>query len=111
MRIDLTVTERPVFRQFETVVSWLDRAGWHISWQELHWQGYVRYVFNKLSPTIPMPGQLKNLKLLREYLASAPREQSVLERSTQEMDRRYQRVLLPELRSVRARAALGLRRH
>ena len=103
--------KKPTFRQFVTVTRWLASGGWNITWKEIHWQGYVHFVFDSLTPNIPMPGQLKNRKLLREYLASAPREQTLHERTPQEMDERYQRVLIPEFRGTRARAALGLRKH
>ncbi len=102
------IISTPLFKTLNTVREWLDQTGWKISWSEVHWQGYIRFCFERLAPTIPMPGQLKNKKLLRLYLASAPDYQPP-ERSQEEMEAIYRKVLRPEINTTTFMAALGLR--
>lgn len=104
------VVEHRAFKTCLTVVRWLDRTGWKITWAEIHWQGYIKFAFRELRPTIPQPGQLKNMRLLRRYLASAPADWEPPKRSRADMDRLYRKVLDPELASTPMLAALGLRR-
>lgn len=105
------VTETTTFKQFLTVAKWLRTHQWAPTWREVHWQGYVRFVFQKLDPTIPMPGQLKNDRLLRDYLASAPLKVQLHERTSEEMETLYRKVLRSEFHSRRWLAALGLINH
>lgn len=96
-----------LFKQFRTVGVWLRSLGWDVRWVNLYWQGYVKYVFKRLHPTIPQPGQLKNNKLIREYLASG--DLPVPEgRSQEDMIRLYMSVLPANLRSEKTLHMLGL---
>jgi hypothetical protein len=93
-----------------TVVSWLDASGFEVTWREIHWQGYVKFVFDYLAPTTPMIGQLKNKKLLALYIQSAP--QTVVEDvlSQDELLDLYRSALDPEVAKNGAwLSALGLR--
>lgn len=103
------VLELHSFKTCLTVVLWLDQTGWKISWSEIHWQGYIKYAFRELRPTIPHVGQLKNMRLLRSYLASAPDDWEPPQRSSADLDRIYRKVLDPELATTSMLAALGLR--
>lgn len=69
---DVSIIDKPVFKQGRTVVSWLDKQGWTISWNTKHWLGYVKFVFKELNPTVPQIGQLKNQVLLKHYILSSP---------------------------------------
>lgn len=100
---------KPTFKQCRTVVTWLEKQGWKITWREVHWQGYLKHAFASMAPTVPLPGQLRNWRLLRAYLASVP-DQVVPARSEREMHDLYQKVLRPEIaRDGSWQASLGLR--
>ena len=96
---DEDVLKNRIFKQFRTVVKWLSEFGWRIGWLEVHWQGFVKFVFSKMNPTIPQPGQLKNKKLLSEYLKSAPEVQPVLKMEPDDLESLYHRILRPEITS------------
>lgn len=66
------IRDFPAFKQFTTVVSWLESLGFSITWKEYHWQGFVEFAFKELHPRIPQPGQLKNVVILNHYLKSTP---------------------------------------
>lgn len=101
----------PVFKQFRTVVRWLDSLGWQISWREVHWQGFLRYVFTEFDPSIPQPGQLRNKMLLARYIKSSPTEAGKPRRTAKELEEVYQRVVRPEIsRSATMMTILGLKR-
>ncbi len=106
----MEIVENRAIKTCLTVVRWLDHTGWKITWNEVHWQGYISFAFRRMSPTIPQPGQLKNPYLLRLYLASAPDGWEPPKRSRAELERIYRSVLDPELATTTALAALGLRR-
>ena len=99
-RIDIgnpEILTKPVFKQFKTVVKWLEEQGWNIAWTPEHWQGYFRFVFEN-SQTTPQPGQLKNKMLLKQYMTSIPDTdpgKAMDEKALQEM---YQKKLRPEIR-------------
>jgi len=88
------VLEDRIFKTFDTVRTWLESGGWSISWRNYHWVGYVEFVFDRLSPSIPQPGQIKNKRLLAEYMASSPNiEHSISEESRREILTMYQRII------------------
>lgn len=86
-----------VFKTFRTVVIFLESLHWTVGWREIHWQGYVNFVFQKLSPTIPQAGQLKNKLLIKEYLTSVILEEIEPVRSPEEMAKIYKRCLHPTI--------------
>lgn len=90
-------TGHPIFKTLKTVEAWLDAEGAHVRWDNPTWTGYVEYVFHKLSPTIPQPGQLKNKILLKEYLRSSPDLQVKPEKKTSTLEELYRRILRPEI--------------
>ena len=93
-----------------TVVRWLDESGFEVTWREVHWQGYVAFVFRHLEPTVPMVGQLKNRKLLALYIQSIPRKPVEDIISQDELLKLYKATLDPEIAENGAwLSALGLR--
>lgn len=86
-----------VWKTFGTVVSFLESLHWTVGWKQVHWQGYVKFVFSQLSPTIPQAGQLKNKLLVKEYLTSVELEEIEPVRSPEEMERIYKRCLHPTI--------------
>jgi hypothetical protein len=100
--------ETPIYKQCETVSKWLSGKGFGVTYKETHWSGYVEHVFKEFHPRIPMAGQLKNEKLLKDYLRSAPEFEAVTD-STNHMAKIYSRVLCREvLDDVVLLTALGL---
>ena len=86
--------ETSQLKAFTTVIVWLTGNGWQIKWDEVHWQGYVEFVFKSFEPSVPMPGQLKNGSLLRKYVGSFCREEASTIRSKEEMLAIYKDVLV-----------------
>ena len=101
------VLETTVVKTAGTVARWLAQKGWKISWNEVSWQGYVRFCFEALRPTMPMLGQLRNERLLRQYLASAPASQAQ-GRTPEQLEALYRRVLRSEFATTPFMARLGL---
>lgn len=87
-----------VFHQLETVVLFLKSHEVTVTWDDVNWQGYVRYVFQALSPVIPQPGQLRNTVLFRKYLKHSSSGEIDAIRSEDEMEKIYQRRVRKELR-------------
>jgi hypothetical protein len=105
---DASVIQSPIFKQFQTVTEWIAKHGWQVGWKTEHWQGYLKFVFTSLKPTIPNPGQLKNEKLLKEYLLSASNVVPEI-KSDEVLRGLYLRVLRPEItRAPAVMRALGL---
>lgn len=104
-KLDDKFFKSPAWKQLLTVGRWLDELGWTISMGTLHWKGYVRYAFQKLSPTIPMPGQLRNDVLLKDYLRSTPDIQH-RRKSADELNELYNRIVRPELSGFRRQLRL-----
>lgn len=98
-----------VFKQCVTVSKFLREFGFKVGVDYTHWVGYVRSVFDQMSPTIPQPGQLRNKKLLADY-CSGRSVQQVLEplRSEDEMREIYYSVLAPGLQNECTMSLLGL---
>lgn len=92
---DETIVNLPLFKQFRTVCRWMLSKGWKVTFGEVHWQGYVKYVFDNLKPNIPQPGQLKNEVLLKRYLLSAPKGD--YEESKKDLDALYRKIIRPEI--------------
>lgn len=88
-----------LFKTCKTIVAWLEQRGWHISLKEVHWQGYVRYVFDSFKPNPPQPGQLRNDVLLKAYLKSIPKQEEKNSKalSDKQLSEVYDRVLRPEV--------------
>jgi hypothetical protein len=87
--------ETGLFKQFHTVATWLESQGFTVAWRAAHWRGYVAYCFEALKPRLLQPGQLKNRRLLEQYIRSQPfqgrpREESI---SWEELRGIYSRVL------------------
>jgi len=109
--ISPVVLELSSFKTSRTVVKWLEHTGWKISWTEVHWQGYIKFAFRQMAPTVPQLGQLRNGMLLRRYLASAPdaAEWEPPKRPREDLERIYRACLDPLLATTPVLAALGLR--
>jgi hypothetical protein len=102
------VKDSPVFKQFVTVVKWLEELGFSVTWKEVHWVGYVEYIFKSVRPMIPQPGQLKNQMLLNQYLKSIP-DTEIPESSIEPVYYIYSKILNPKiLNDVRILYQLGL---
>jgi hypothetical protein len=93
---DAYVTQTAIWKTCRTVAKWLEERGWDLTYMQVHWRGYVRYVFQALRPAIPMPGQMKNDFLLRGYLRS-PVESKPPAKSDQELSDLYSRILSPDI--------------
>lgn len=108
-KLDEETKSLPLFKQFVTLADWLLSQGWHLSWTEMHWQGYLSFAFSEFSPAVPLPGQLKNPVLLKKYLQSLPdKEQECKE--TSDLENLYARVVLPEIsKDKKLMRSLGLR--
>lgn len=88
--------ENRVMRTFGTVRKWLEDKGWHVSLSEVHWQGYVRFVFKEFEPQIPQPGQLKNEVLFKRHFSESIVD-VVPERTNEELSEIYRRVIRTEI--------------
>ena len=82
-----------VFKTFTTVRKWIESGGWEITCNTVHWYGYLSFVFRTMRPVIPHPGQLKNKKLLADYLQSASSKTAEPVRSQEEVEELYDRIL------------------
>jgi len=91
-KLDETIISTSLFKTFRTVVKWLSDSGWVITWKECHWIGYVNFIFDTLKTT-PHPGQLRNNKLLKDYILSMPKDLEVRSRSVEEMNELYKKIL------------------
>ena len=108
--LDASALNTSAYKTSVTIVRWLKQTGWRISWTEVHWQGYIKFAFRALHPTVPQLGQLRNAMLLRRYLASAPVENwEPPKRSRADLERIYRDVLDDGLATTPVLAALGLR--
>ena len=96
------ITKDPVFKQFQTLVKWIEEFGWEVRWSEVSWKGYFSFCFKHLHPKRPQPGQLKNKKLLREFLRDLPDipRRTKTDAQLQEL---YRSILRPELKSWEVR--------
>jgi hypothetical protein len=100
--------QTPIFKQCLCVSNWLCEKGFSPTYKETHWSGYVEHVFKEFHPRIPMAGQLKNERLLKDYLRSAP-EFEPIQDTTKSMAKIYSKVLCKEvLDDVVLLTALGL---
>jgi hypothetical protein len=102
------ILEGASFKTAMTVAAWCQRLRWNLTWREVRWQGYIKSAFRQLAPTIPHLGQLKNRRLVRTYVAAAPKWKPP-SRTSAQLDALYRRVLHPSLASTEAMALLGLR--
>jgi hypothetical protein len=98
--LDEQFLNSPLFKQCKTLAEWLEKdVGWCPMSQAEHWKGFIRYSFRAI--TMPMPGQMKNRKLVSDYLKSAGTLQVKPEGLTDEqLARLYNRVLRPDLKNV-----------
>lgn len=71
------LTANATFKTFCTVQQWMSAKQWSVGFRQVHWQGYVKFVFENFKPNAPQPGQLKNEVLLKKYMLSAPGEKPV----------------------------------
>lgn len=86
------------FKQGLTVTKWLKSNDVELSWSDTFLSGFINYAFKALNPHIPHIGQLKNKKLLREFLRSLPEQESAPQRDVESLEGLYSRVIRPELR-------------
>jgi len=96
----------PKFKTARTLAKWF-KLSWSVTRKQPNLEGYVSYVFKRLSPTIPHLGQLKNAKLLGEFIAAAP-EIEIKQLKPHELTALYRKALSPELRHTQTLASLGL---
>lgn len=96
---DDSVLEKATWKQCRTVGSWLESIGWPIRWSSVNWQGYIRFVFAKLKPQLPLPGQLKNWRLVREYMQTNNIQREIPQKSKEQMEDLYRRIIRPEILS------------
>lgn len=94
---DDTVLEKSTWKQCRTVGTWLESIGWPIRLDRVNWQGYIRWAFTKLKPQLPLPGQLKNWRLVREYMQTNKIEREIPQKSKEQMEELYRRKIRPEL--------------
>lgn len=104
--MDLTAT--PVWKAFRTVGEWLRAKGCFVRLSDVHWSGYVIYVFQHSAPNVPMPGQLRNDMLLRKYVSAIPQDVEHKHKTWGELGDLYNKILRPELRQAGIRRYLGL---
>lgn len=99
---DLTpeLLNTPTWKTFRTVALWLEGKGWDLSLAHVHWTGYIKHVFAKLE-TSPMPGQLRNDMLVKDYLRTNPIMQGT-RKTEEQLDALYKRVLAPEVSALPA---------
>jgi hypothetical protein len=108
-KLDPKILTRPLFKQARTVAAWLKKEGWEITGSKVHWQGYIKHAFAAMAPTIPMPGQLRNYRLLRAYLRDGGDLPATNVRSRQDLQKLYKKILRPEIRrNGELQAKLGL---
>lgn len=100
------VVNEPRFKTARTLAKWF-RESWNVSRKQPNLEGYVAYCFKRLAPTVPHLGQLKNRKLLGEFIAAAP-EIKVKELDPHELTALYRKSLSPELTHTQTLAMLGL---
>lgn len=95
--VDQEYLKTPVFKQFRTVAKWFLDQHWKPGVDNVHWKGYVRYLFQQLSPKIPQPGQLKNKMTLAQYQKSVPPILGSRRKSKEQLEEFYQRILRKDL--------------
>lgn len=101
--------DTPKFRTARTLSKWFQEK-WSVTRKEVNLDGYVEYVFDRLSPTIPHLGQLKNERLIREFISSCPNPKKVRLniKSESEMRDLYRSILSEEFSSSKGLQSLGL---
>ena len=100
------IVNDPRFKTARTLALWFKKS-WNVSRKQPNLEGYVAYCFKRLSPTVPHLGQLRNNKLLGEFISAAP-EIEVKSLKPHELTELYRKALSPELRHTQTLAALGL---
>lgn len=90
-------TQTPVFKTFRTVEKWLDNQNVKIVWGAPTWRGFVEFAFEKLKPSVPQPGQLKNPVLLKQYLTSTPQNKIAALIRTKKLEDLYRRKMRVDL--------------
>jgi len=91
----------PIFKTFNTVRKWMEAMGCKIDRRSYNWTAYVKFVFRRLAPTVPQPGQLKNRRLLVDFLNESNEtvyELSEIERA--KMAKLYGRILSPRAMAI-----------
>ena len=81
------------WKQCRTVAAWFSEIGWPVRLSNINWQGYIRFVFEKLKPQFPMPGQLRNWRLVREYMRHHPTQREIRRKSPEELDELYRKIV------------------
>lgn len=94
---DASIKNTSVMKQFITVVNWLDKEGWRVTWNEVDWQGYVQYIFDTLAPTIPQPGQLKQGMFIKKYIKGSYFGEGIQLRDDKQLTELYGSILDPEI--------------
>lgn len=94
------VLNTPAWKQCRTIGKWFGEIGWAVKLELPTWQGYIRFVFERMKPTIPLPGQLKNKLLIRDYMQARGTKTDVKRKTKEELADLYRKVVRPDLVST-----------
>lgn len=96
-RYDDSILNNKIFKTLGTIRAWLESQGFQIGWTFTSWFGYLRHVFEKSRPTIPHPGQLKNLRRLQEYMSyDSVSKETYQVQNAEKLKAMYSRIIDPE---------------
>lgn len=95
------------FKTARTVAKWFSKS-WSVTRKQPNLEGYIEYCFRRMEPTVPHLGQLRNEKLIREFIAAAPDVEVLGGLTDEELINRYKRALDPVLRHTQIISRLGL---
>lgn len=88
------------FKNAVTAAKFLMESGFPPAVDDVHWVGFVRALFHKMSPALPMIGQLCSKSVLKDYVAGRlTSEENPNKRTREELREIYAKVLIPEFRS------------
>lgn len=95
--LNSSIVTSGVFGQFRTVGRWIVELGFDIKWIEVHWIGYIEFVFREFKDQVPQPGQLKNNILIRRYISIGTTTEDQICRTDEELTKLYHKILRPEI--------------
>lgn len=106
--VDEMGLSNPQFRAAVTVARFLRESGFPVG-EEVHWQGFVEFVFHYFGDRPPQIGQFRNPVLLERYVSYRSTSLQIPpERSKEELKDIYLSVLHPSLKTKDTLIALGL---